>query len=50
MVKVLVSNYVKSLLDSNVTELVRNNEEFVFNKHDLWAGPAGDDNGWLNIG
>ncbi|MBN1301550.1 MAG: DUF4837 family protein [Melioribacteraceae bacterium] len=31
------SDYIKSILDSSVTDLVRNNKEFVFNKYDLWA-------------
>ncbi len=35
--KGLASKYVQSLLDSTVTEMVKANEEFVFNKYDLWA-------------
>jgi hypothetical protein len=35
--KGLASQYVMSLLDSTVTDMVKRNEEFVFNKHDLWA-------------
>ncbi len=31
------SQYINSILDSNVTELVQADSEFVFNKYDLWA-------------
>ncbi len=33
-----VSNYIKSLLDSNVTQLVKSDSNYVFIKKDLWAG------------
>jgi hypothetical protein len=32
-----VSDYIKSILDSNVLPLVQSGKEFVFNKHDVWA-------------
>jgi len=32
-----ISNYIKNALDSSVTKLVKNDEEFFFNKNDLWA-------------
>lgn len=31
------SNYLNSILDSNVISLVQTNEEYVINKYDLWA-------------
>ncbi len=31
------SQYIHSILDSSVTELVKTDSEFVFNKYDLWA-------------
>lgn len=31
------SQYINSILDSSVTELVKNETEYVFNKYDLWA-------------
>lgn len=31
------SQYITSLLDSSVTNLVKSDSEFVFNKYDLWA-------------
>jgi hypothetical protein len=32
-----VSNYIASILDSNILPLVESGEEFVFNKYDVWA-------------
>jgi len=32
-----VSEYIKQALDSSVTKLVKNGEEFFFNKNNLWA-------------
>ena len=32
-----VSQYIEDALDSSVTQRVNENEEFVFNKYDLWA-------------
>ena len=32
-----VSDYITSILDSNVLPLVQSGEEFVFNKYDVWA-------------
>ncbi len=33
-----ISKYIKGVLDSSVTQEVKENKEFVFNKYDLWAG------------
>jgi hypothetical protein len=32
-----VSQYIRKSLDSNVTRLVRDNQEYVINKYDVWA-------------
>ncbi|MBN1638206.1 MAG: DUF4837 family protein [Ignavibacteriales bacterium] len=32
-----VSNYISNVLDTTVKQLVFDNEEYVFNKHDLWV-------------
>jgi len=32
-----VSQYIRGTIDSTVTEMIKNNEEYVINKYDMWA-------------